>query len=107
VGRAVKMLVDAGKDESALTPALLAGAARASDGIDLDVDEALIARALDPDDAADTRLQQGSSAPGETEAMVAACRDAMADARAWSDAAGRRASGAAEALRARARDLAG
>ncbi len=107
VGRAVKMLVDAGQDESALTPALLAEAARASDDIDLDVDEALIARALDPAGAADARLQQGSSAPGETEAMVAACRDVMDDARSWSDAAGHRASGAHEALRARARDLTG
>ena len=68
---------------------------------------ALQAVVVQPGAAADTRLQQGSSAPGETEAMVAACRDAMADARAWSDAAGNRASGAAEALRARARDLAG
>jgi argininosuccinate lyase len=107
VGRAVKMLVDAGQDESALTPALLAEAARASDGIDLDIDPALIARALDPADAADTRLQQGSSAPGETEAMVATCRDVLGEARSWSDAAADRAAAAAEALRARARDLAG
>jgi argininosuccinate lyase len=107
VGRAVKMLVDAGQDESALTPALLAEAAKASDGIDLVVDEALIARALDPDDAADTRLQQGSSAPGETEAMVAGCEVAVEEARGWSAREAERATRAHGALRARARELAG
>ncbi len=105
VGRAVKMLVDAGKDESALTPALLAEAAMASDGIDLMVDEALIARALDPDAAADTRLQQGSSAPGETEAMVAGCEADIEAAGAWSAAAAQRAGLAHGALRDRARAL--
>jgi len=107
VGRAVKMLVDAGQDESALTPALLAEAAKASDGIDLVVDEALIAKALDPDDAADTRLQQGSSAPGETEAMVAGCEVAVEEARGWSAREAERATRAHGALRARARELAG
>jgi argininosuccinate lyase len=107
VGRAVKMLVDAGQDESALTPALLAEAAKASDGIDLVVDEALIAKALDPDDAADTRLQQGSSAPGETEAMVAGCEVAVEEARGWSAREAERATRAHGALRDRARDLAG
>lgn len=107
VGRAVKMLVDQGLDESALTPALLAEAAKASDGIHLIVDEALIAAALDPRMAADARLQEGSSAPGQTEAMVSACRDAVGDARTWSGAARLRAVDAAEALRARAREMAG
>ena len=107
VGRAVKMLVDAGQDESSLTPALLAEAAKASDGIDLVVDEALIAKALNPDDAADTRLQQGSSAPGETEAMVAGCEVAVDEARGWSAREAERATRAHGALRARARDLAG
>lgn len=107
VGRAVKMLVDAGQDESALTPALLAEAAKASDGIDLVVDEALIARALDPDDAADTRMQQGSSAPGETEAMVAGCEVAVEEARGWSAREAERATRAHGALRDRARELAG
>ena len=107
VGRAVKMLVDAGQDESALTPALLAEAAKASDGIDLVVDEALIARALDPDDAADTRMQQGSSAPGETEAMVAGCEVAVDEARGWSAREAERATRAHGALRDRARELAG
>jgi argininosuccinate lyase len=107
VGRAVKMLVDAGQDESAITPALLAEAATASDGIDLVVDEALIARALDPDDAADTRMQQGSSAPGETEAMVAGCEVAVDEARGWSAREAERATRAHGALRDRARDLAG
>ncbi len=106
VGRAVKMLVDAGQDESALTPALLAEAAKASDGIDLVVDEALIAKALDPDGAADTRLQQGSSAPGETEAMASACADAVDAARAWSAEAAHRAARAHAALRDRAGELA-
>ena len=107
VGRAVKMLVDAGQDESALTPALLAEAAKASDGITLVVDEALIARALDPDDAADTRMQQGSSAPGETEAMVAGCEVAVDEARGWSAREAERATRAHRALRDRARELAG
>ncbi len=107
VGRAVKILVDQGRDESGLTPALLAEAAKASDGIDLVVDEALIARALDPAAAADTRRQQGSSAPGETEAMVDACGDEIASARAWSAGARERASRAHSALRDRARALTG
>ncbi|MSO43713.1 MAG: argininosuccinate lyase [Thermoleophilia bacterium] len=106
VGRAVKMLVDSGHDESALTAAVLATAALASDGIELVVDEALVAEALDPDSAADTRLQSGSSAPGETEAMVAACREAITSARTWSDEATARATTAHEALRIRARALA-
>jgi len=105
VGRAVKMLVDAGQDESALTPELLAEAARDSDGIDLVVDAALIARALDPDAAADTRLQQGSSAPGETEAMVAGCAADIEAAGAWGTAAAQRAAVAHGALRDRAREL--
>ncbi len=105
VGRAVKMLVDAGQDESALTPALLAEAAMASDGIDLVVDEALIAKALDPATAADTRLQQGSSAPGETEAMVARCQSDIEVAGGWSAAAAQRAGLAHGALRDRARAL--
>jgi argininosuccinate lyase len=107
VGRAVKMLMDAGQDESALTPALLAEAAKASDDITLVVDEALIARALDPDDAADTRRQQGSSAPGETEAMVAGCEVAVDTARGWSVREAERATRAHGALRDRARELAG
>ena len=107
VGRAVKMLVDAGQDEAALTPALLAEAAKASDGIDLVVDEALIAKALNPDDAADTRLQQGSSAPGETEAMVAGCEVAVEEARGWSAREAARATRAHGALRDRARELSG
>ena len=107
VGRAVKMLVDAGQDEAALTPALLAEAAKASDGIDLVVDEALIAKALNPDDAADTRLQQGSSAPGETEAMVAGCEVAVEEARGWSAREAERATRAHGALRDRARELSG
>lgn len=107
VGRAVKMLVDAGQDESALTPDLLAVAAKASDGIDLQVDAELIRRALDPDAAADTRLQRGSSAPGETEAMAAACADAVEWARAWGAESAHRAARAHAALRDRAGELAG
>ncbi len=105
VGRAVKMLVDAGQDESSITPALLAEAAAASNGIDLTVDAGLIARALDPDVAADTRMQQGSSAPGETEAMAAQCGHDIETARAWSTRAGERAVRAHAALRDRAREL--
>ncbi len=107
VGRAVRMLVESGQDETALTPELLAEAAQASDGIDLVVDRGLIGRALDPEVAASTRLQRGSSAPGETEAMVGACRDDIAAGRTWSTAAAGRAGQAHTALRARARDLAG
>jgi argininosuccinate lyase len=107
VGRAVKMLVDAGKDESALTPDVLAEAAMASDGIALEVDAALIASALDPDAAADTRLQRGSSAPGETEAMAAACGEEVAGAREWGREAAERAAAAHVALRALAREMSG
>ena len=107
VGRAVKMLVDSGRDESALTPALLAEAAMASDGIDLQVDADLIRRALDPEMAADIRLQEGSSAPGRTEKMVAACREDIAAARTWGSGAGARAERAEAALRTRAREIAG
>lgn len=106
VGRAVKMLVDAGQDESALTSRVLADAAMASDGIDLQVDDDLIRGALDPDAAADTRLQAGSSAPGQTEAMAAACAEQAASAREWSAGASARAAAAHGALRDRARALA-
>lgn len=106
VGRAVRILVDAGEDESALTPEVLAEAAMASDGLDLQVDAQVIARALDPDAAADTRLQRGSSAPGETEAMAAACADAIGEARAWGAEAAHRAARAHAALRDRAGALA-
>ena len=80
-------------------------AASTSDGIDLAVDDALIAKALDPAGAADTRLQQGSSAPGETEAMVAGCNTDIEAAVAWSAAAAQRAEAAHGALRDRARAL--
>ena len=107
VGRAVKVLVDQGLDESALTPEVLAEAAMASDGIVLDVDAALIASALDPEAAADTRLQRGSSAPGETEAMAAACGEEVAGAREWGREAAGRAAAAHAALRALAREMSG
>lgn len=107
VGRAVRLLVDRGLDEASLTPELLAEAAMASDGIALEVDAALIADALDPAAAADTRLQSGSSAPGETEAMAAACGEEIAGAREWARGAAERAAAAHASLRVRARELSG
>lgn len=106
VGRAVRTLVDAGLDETGLTPALLAEAARDAAGIDLQVDDALIREALDPDAAVEARLQSGSAAPGETEGMASACRQVIAEDREWSARAGDRAAAAATALRDRARGLA-
>jgi hypothetical protein len=57
--------------------------------------------------AADMRLQEGSSAPGRTEEMVAACREDIAAARTWGSGARARAERAEAALRTRAREIAG
>ncbi len=106
VGRAVRDLVDAGLAPDALTPERLAAAAQATIGRPVAIGAEALAAALDPAACAAARLHTGSSAPGQVDAMVAAVRDAVADARAFSAAARERADRADAALLARARELA-
>jgi argininosuccinate lyase len=107
VGRAVRDLVDAGLPPDALTSGRLAQAAREAVGRAVEVPPGAIADALDPAACARTRLQTGSSAPAEVAAMIAACREEVAAARAVSAARAERAERAERDLRARARELAG
>jgi len=107
VGRAVRELVESGASPDALTPERLARAGRDAAGVEVDVPAELLAEALDPAASARTRLQRGSSSPAAMDEMLADHRDAVAAARAWSDAAARRADAGAARLRAAAQALAG
>ncbi len=106
VGRAVRELVEAGLSPAALTPEKLSAAAEATVGHTVSISEAALADALDPALCARARPQQGSSAPGEVAAMIAACRDEIAAGRRVSSSRRERAERAEGELRARARALA-
>ncbi|MDX6556676.1 MAG: argininosuccinate lyase [Miltoncostaeaceae bacterium] len=107
VGRAVRALVEAGARPEELTSELLADAAEASIGQRVTLPPDLLAEALDPAACVRTRLQSGSTRPGEVLAMVADGRAQVAEARAWSAAAGARAAAAERELLRLARELAG
>jgi argininosuccinate lyase len=107
VGRAVRDLLDEGLPPDALTPERIAAAAEASIGRPVTISDEALAAALDPAACAAARLQTGSSAPAEVAAMIGACREEIADARAFSAEARARADRAAASLLARARELAG
>jgi argininosuccinate lyase len=107
VGRAVRDLVEAGEQPSALTPARLAAAAEAVTGSAVELDEATLRDALDPAACAAARRQAGSSSAEAMDAMLASVEATLAESAAWSENARARESAAEEALLARARELAG
>jgi argininosuccinate lyase len=107
VGRAVRGLVEAGAAPDALTPELLATAAREALGREVAVPGEALSEALDPVADLAARRQRGSARPGETGRMAAACREAAAEGRRWSEAARSRAARAEEALLSAARERAG
>ncbi|MGD9570991.1 MAG: lyase family protein [Thermoleophilia bacterium] len=107
VGRAVRGLVEAGLTPAGLTPERLSAAAEEAVGRPVEISAEALADALDPALCARARLQTGSSAPAEVAAMVAACREEVAAARALSAEARERAERARADLRARVRELAG
>jgi argininosuccinate lyase len=107
VGRAVRELVEEGLPPDALTPERLSAAAEAAGGGPVAISQAALADALDPAACVLARRQLGSAAPGEVAAMIAECREATAEARAWSAAARDRALRARGDLIATARRLAG
>jgi len=69
-----------------LDPGALGAAAREVLGRPLDLDSAIVADALDPAAALATRTIPGGAAPEPMDAMLAACRSAVGEARAWVDA---------------------
>src|SRR3954468_643713 len=68
VGRAVRDLVEAGEPPSALTPERLAAAAEAVIGTPVELDEATLRAAIDPEACAAARRQAGSSSAEAMEA---------------------------------------
>jgi argininosuccinate lyase len=107
VGRAVRDLVDAGSEPSALDASRISAAAEAVTGSPLVISDDEVARALDPEDAAHTRSQLGSSNPRELERMVVRCRAEIERRRDWGRARAVAAKEAQDRLRALARDMAG
>jgi argininosuccinate lyase len=91
VGRAVRELVESGRTPDALTPELLATAARESAGVDIRIDPDVLREALDPRLCALGRLQRGSSSPAAMDELLADCREGIAAATAWSADAAERA----------------
>ena len=106
VGRAVRELVAEGLPPDALTPERIARAGEAA-GSPAVISAEALAAALDPAAAAASRLQAGSSAPGEVAAMVADARRAIAAGRRFSEDARAGEAAAREALLGQARALAG
>ena len=106
VGRAVRDLVEAGLSPDALTPERLSAAAESATGRPVAISAEALAAALDPAACVAARLQTGSAAPAEVASMIAECRGRVAAARAVSAEARARATGAEDALRGRARELA-
>jgi argininosuccinate lyase len=107
VGRAVRDLVEAGEQQSALTPERLAAAAEAVTGSAVELDEATLRDALDPAACAAARRQAGSSSAEAMDAMLASVEATLAEGAAWSENARARERAAEDALLARARELAG
>jgi argininosuccinate lyase len=68
----------------ALDPADIEAAAREIVGRPLELDPGIVA--LDPVEAIATRTVPGGAAPEPMDAMLAACRTEIADAREWIDA---------------------
>jgi argininosuccinate lyase len=105
VGRAVRELMDEGLPPDALTAERLSAAAEATVGHGVVISAEALADALDPAACVAARLQAGSAAPAEVASMIDDCRRRIAGARAVSAAARERATAAAAALRAGAREL--
>jgi argininosuccinate lyase len=105
VGRAVRDLVDAGEPPSQLTPDRLAAAAEAAIGRPVEIDEATLRGALDPEACAAARRQAGSSSEAAMGEMLDGIHATLAAHESWSQTARERESAAETALLGRARDL--
>jgi argininosuccinate lyase len=90
-----------------LDAAALDAAARELLGRELDLDDALVAAAQDPEACIATRTTLGGAARAPMDAMLADCRAALARAHEWSDACGTAAAQAERALVERARAAVG
>lgn len=106
VGRAVRDLVEAGESPAALTSARVAAAADATLGREIELDEEILAAALDPAACAEARRQTGSSSAAAMDAMLAGIDTSLGDHERWSTQVRERQSSAEAALLARARKLA-
>jgi argininosuccinate lyase len=107
VGRAVRDLVDEGLPPDALTTERIARAGEEAAGRRAAISAESLAAALDPETAARSRPQTGSSAPDEVAAMISAARRDVVAGRRFSEEARAAAAAAREALLKQARALAG
>lgn len=83
VARLVRICLEEKVPPSQVTVAILKRAARETTGDDLDLPEAVLREALDPDAFVRTRVTAGSVAPGEVDRMLAVARQELADSNAW------------------------
>ena len=104
LGRVVREQVEQG---GAIDAARIAAAANEVAGAEIAVDEAALAAALDPAACAALRPQTGGSDPAQVTAMCDDVAARSAELRAWAEGWLTDDAQAAEALRARARELAG
>ncbi|MFN8109153.1 MAG: lyase family protein [Thermoleophilia bacterium] len=102
VGRAVRMVVDAGGEPGDLTPDLLERAGADAGGHAVRISPERLAEALDPLACALGRPQVGSSGPEAMRAMIAHAGADIAEARVWSREARRRREAGAHLLAASA-----
>jgi argininosuccinate lyase len=107
VGRAVRDLVDEGLPPDALTPERVARAGEEAAGRRVAISAEELAAALDPEAAARSRRQTGSSAPEEVASMIVSGRRAVAAGRRVSEEARAVAEAARRALLEQARALSG
>jgi argininosuccinate lyase len=106
VGRAVRDLVDRGKQVSQLSLDGLAAAAEATIGEPVELDEAALRAALDPAASGEARRQTGSSSSAAMARMLDGIDTTIAAHRVWSEEAREREATVEVDLLARARELA-
>jgi argininosuccinate lyase len=105
VGRAVRALAAEGRPPDALDETMLREAGRALD-VDVEIDGAALADALDPAACAEARGQAGASSRRAMAAMLAECGESIAAARAGSAAVREARARAEDGLLAAARAIA-
>jgi argininosuccinate lyase len=105
VGRLSRNLHDDQRSAASLTPADVASAARGVLGRELNVDAALLSKALDPRAAIAARRGPGGAADAPMAEMIAGYRAQFAAAAAWSDAAEAHAAEARRSLLAEVRQV--
>ena len=103
VGHLVRRHLGA-SDLNRLTPDELATAAEQVLGRRVDLSQAALQDALDPEAAVSARAAPGGAAPEAVEAMIAECERALAEADAWTRTCGRRLQMAEDSLLRTARE---